>query len=129
MQASTRPGKAKFRVLYLGSDLELISTLKEQQEETGYQLVSCSDVESATLFLESEIPYQLLLIDFDWRGGEGLQVAQVARSLRHRKRMPVILVAAKRLTSRQKALARKAGIGEYTRKDAVGEIVGRLIES
>lgn len=103
MEASAGFTKATFRVLYLGSDSELIGSLKEQQTAEDFQLVTGADAGGATLFLESQIPYRLLLIDFEWRGGDGLQLAQLAASLRHRKRMSIILIAAKRLTSRQEA--------------------------
>jgi DNA-binding response OmpR family regulator len=67
-------------------------------------------------FSKSEIPYHLLLLDLEWRGKEGLKLARLARSLRHRKRMPIVLVAATELSSRLKALARKAGVNEWVTK-------------
>jgi DNA-binding response OmpR family regulator len=117
MQAPLRPRSAESnsRVLYLGSDLELVAALRKMLTEPDYQLVTCSDLESAILFLKSGIPYHLLLIDIEWRGREGLKVARLAHSLRHRKRMPIILVA-KKLSSHVKGLARKAGVNECVMK-------------
>lgn len=118
MQAPLRPRSAESntRVLYLGSDLELVAALRKVLTEPDYQLVTCSDLESAVLFLKSEIPYHLLLVDIEWRGREGLKVARLAHSLRHRKRMPIILAAAKKLSSHVKGLARKAGVNKCVTK-------------
>src|SRR6266404_8003942 len=96
--------ESKFRVLYLGSDLQMLAALRGVLTEPDYRLVACSDRESCILFIKSEIPYDLLLIDLEWRGMEGLELSQLARSLRHRKRMPIILVATTKLSSRLKAL-------------------------
>ena len=81
-----RKPEPKFRFLYLGSDLDFMTALKTALTEADYQLVSCGHGEHATMFLKSEIPYDLLLIDFEWKGTEGLKPAQFAQSLRHRKR-------------------------------------------
>jgi DNA-binding response OmpR family regulator len=95
MSAPTRPRstESRFRVLYLGEDLELMAALRKVLTKPDYQLVACSDHESAILFLKSEIPYNLLVIDLEWPGAEGLKLARLAHSQGHRKRMPIILVA------------------------------------
>jgi len=116
--------------LYLGADLELIAAVRHLFTGPDYRLVTCSDRESAVLFLKSEIQYDLMLIDFDWRGMEGLKLTRLARSLGHREQMPIILVAAKRLSSGRKALARKSGVKECVTKtpemEAVGDAILRL---
>jgi DNA-binding response OmpR family regulator len=136
MLASTRPraresGDSKFRLLYVGNDLELTAALRKMLPETDFRLVTCADGESAIMFLKSDIPYQLLLIDFEWRGKEGLKLARVARSLRHRKRMPVVLVSVTELSQRLKVLARKANVKECVTKSpdmrSVIEAIRRMI--
>src|SRR6185295_8598879 len=129
--ASPRTPESKHRLLYLGADLELIAAVRRVFTEPDYRLVTCSDRESAVLFLKSEIQYDLMLIDFDWRGMEVLKLTRLARSLGHRKQMPIILVAAKRLSSDRKALARKTGVKECVTKtgdmEAVCDAILRLI--
>jgi CheY-like chemotaxis protein len=125
-----RPGKSKFRVLYLGSDLALMAAVRQILTQPDYQVVTCSDRESAVLFLKSKIPYDLLLIDLEWRGKDGLKLARLAHSLRHRKRMPKILVSSSNaLSSDLKALARNAGVNEWVRKSpgSIIEAIRRLI--
>ena len=114
MPASTPPRsgestQSKFRLLYLGADLELIAALRRALTEPAYRLVSCSDRESAIMFLQSEIPYDLLLIDLDWPGAKDLKLAWLTHSLRHRKRMPIVLTSATPLDDHLKTLASKAG--------------------
>jgi DNA-binding response OmpR family regulator len=118
--------------LYLGADLELIAGLRQVLTEPDYRLVTCSDREGAALLLRSEIPYALLLIDFEWRGNEGLKLARLAHSLRHRKRMPIVLVAPTELSDELQVLARKAGVTDWVTKPDIGAVsktISRLLES
>ena len=117
-----------FRVLYVGNDLEFIARFREQVSERDYHLVAGSDHGSITVFLKSDIRYDLLLIDHNWRGNEGLKLAGLSRSQRHRKRMPIVLLSAASLDAETKALARKAGVVECVLKTAdLNELVSRVI--
>lgn len=134
MPAATRPRstESRFRLLYLGTDLELIAGLRQLLTEPDYRLVTCSDREGATLLLKSDIPYALLLIDLEWRGNEGLKLARLAHSLRHRKRMPTLLVAPTELSDELQVSARKAGVTDWVTKPDIGAVsktISRLIES
>jgi response regulator RpfG family c-di-GMP phosphodiesterase len=130
--ALPRSTEARYRLLYLGSDLELVAALQRVLTKPDYRLVTCSDRESAILFLKSEIPYHLLLIDLEWRGREGLKLARLAHSMRHRKRIPIILLAAAESNNELQALARRAGVTEFVKKtpamDAVSETILQIIE-
>lgn len=122
--SSTEP---KFRLLYLGNDLKLIAALRQVLAEPVYQLVTCADRENAMLFLKSDIPYDVLLVDFEWRKKDGLEVARLARKLRHRKRMPILLAGAK-LNRQTREAAAKAGVRECVLKTQdVGEVIKRVI--
>ena len=108
--------EAKFRLLYFGADLKLIAAMQQVLTKPEYQLVTSSNYEDIVLFLKSRIPYQLLLIDFDWQETEGLKLARRARSIRHRKRMPIVLVAAKEPSSDTTMMARQAAVTEWIAK-------------
>jgi len=93
-----------------------------------YLLVTCADRESAMLFLESDIPYEVLLIDLEWRGKNGLEVARLARKLRHRKRMPIVLLVGAKLNRRRQTVAAEAGVTTWMLKtEEIGEAIKRVI--
>jgi DNA-binding response OmpR family regulator len=104
--------------LYLGDDLKFIAAFREAVSESEYRLVACADYGSAELFLKSDIPYDLMLIDHDWRGNEGLKLARLAHSRRHRKRMPIALLSSAKLNRETEALAQQAGVVECALKTA-----------
>ncbi len=119
-----RAVEAKFRLLYVGTDLELAAAVRQVLTEPDYHLVTCGDRGSAVLFLKSGIPYELLLIDLEWRGSEGVKIAELARSLPHRKRMPIILLAATKSTTHPETLVHLAQTKKVS-KAGVVEIVTR----
>lgn len=121
--------KSHYRPLYVGSDLELIAAVRKVLPEMDYQLVSCGDRGSAVLFLESDIPYHLLLIDYEWRGSEGLKLTQLAQSLAHRKQMPIIVVAATEWTRAMHRAAHKAGVKQIVMKSPDMTAVSDAIRS
>lgn len=117
-----------FRVLYLGDDLKFIARFREEVSESVYHLITCPDYGSAVLFLRSDIHYDLMLIDHDWRGNEGLKLARLSRSQRHRKRMPIVLLSAVSLDAETVGSAKKAGVVECALKTAdLNELVSRVI--
>ena len=123
-----RSTQSKYRVLYLGDDLQFIARFRETVDESVYRLVGCADHGSAELFLKSDIPYDLMLIDHDWRGTEGLKLAQLAHAQRHRKKMPIMLLSAAKLDQETEALAQKAGIAECALKSSdMGALLSQVI--
>jgi len=110
--------------------MKLVAALRKVLTEPDYQLVTCSDRGSAILFLKNDIRYDLLLIDFEWRGNDALEFAQLAHS--HRKRMPIILVAATELSSGLKKSARQAGVSKCMTKkpdvDDLSQAIRQLIK-
>ena len=118
----------KFRLLYLGNDLNFIAALRQVLAEPAYQLVTCADRESAVLFLKSDIPYEVLLVDFEWRGKNGLEVARLAQKLQHRKRMPIVLLVGAKLNRRRQTVAAEAGVTTWILKtEEIGEAIKRVM--
>jgi CheY-like chemotaxis protein len=125
--------ESKFRFLYLGNDLKLIAAVRKVLSEPEYRLVACGDRGGAELFLKSDIHYDALLIDFEWRGKEGLNLAELARSLGHRKRIPILVVAAAPLTGELQKEVRKTGVKKIMTKRpdvaAVTDAIRQLVET
>ena len=119
---------SKFRILYAGNDLEFIAKFREQLSERTYNLVTGADRGLVALFLKSKLRYNLMLIDHDWRGNEGLELVRLAHSLRHRQRMPIVLLSTASLDKETKAVAEKEGVVECALKSAdLSELVSRVI--
>lgn len=133
MPAPARPRslETKFRILYLGSDLELVKALRKVLTKPDYRLVTCADRETAILFLESTIPYELFLVDLKWRDGEGLKLARLAHSKGYRKQMPIALLAATVMSDELKRQSRRAGVSDWITKTpdmgGVIEAIRRLL--
>ena len=126
--AGSQTTQSKFLLLYFGADLKLIAAVQQVLTKPDYQLVTSSNYDDAVLFLRSRIPYDLLLIDFEWRRQEGLKLARRGRSIRHRKRMPIVLVAAREPGSDARMLARKAGVAEWILKtEDIGEVIAQIV--
>jgi DNA-binding response OmpR family regulator len=120
--ARSRSTESRFRILYLGSDLELVKALRGVLAKRDYRLVTCADSETALLFLKSTIPYELLLVDLDWRDGEGLKLARLAHSKRHRKQMPIALLAASELSDEIRTRSCRAGVTDWITTQEMAEV-------
>lgn len=125
-----------FRVLYVGCDAESLVALRQSLGREQFQVVGCSERGGAILFLKSQIPYHLFLFDVEWLGVEGLKLARLARSVRHRKQTPAILVAATKSAGEMQGFARKVGVPKCVEcvvktRDMAGvtEVIKRLLES
>ena len=126
--AGAGASETKFRVLYFGADLKLIAALQQVLTKPSYQLITSSNYDDAVLFLKSRIPYDLLLIDLEWREADDLKLARRARAIRHRKRMPIVLLAAAEPSSDTKMLARKAGVSEWFLKtENIGDVIAETV--
>jgi DNA-binding response OmpR family regulator len=112
----SRSTESRFRILYLGSDLELVKVLRGVLAKPDYRLVTCADRETALLFLKSTIPYELLLVDLEWQDGEGLKLARLAHSKPYRKQMPIALLAATELSDEIRTRSRRAGVTDWIAK-------------
>lgn len=124
--------ESKFRILYVGSDQELLVALKKVLRKPEYHIVSCADRGSAILFLKGDPRYDLLLFDLELHGSTGLKLARLAQSLPHRRRTPKIIATSNKVTSSLEKLASKAGASECLTKAGdvagVSQTIMRLLE-
>jgi response regulator RpfG family c-di-GMP phosphodiesterase len=107
--------EATFRVLYVGGDAESLVALRHALGTEEFQVVGCSERSGAVMFLKSEIQYDVLMFYVEWQGNEGLKLARLAHSLRHRKQTPMILVAATDTAAEVATFARKVGAKELVK--------------
>jgi CheY-like chemotaxis protein len=110
----------RFRILYVGNDLDLIAALRGFLTKPDHRVVSCMDCGSAACFLKGDPRYDLLVFDLELGTTRILELIPLVRSLSHREHLPIIVLTEGE-RDKPERLARNAGADEVlTRKDWVG---------
>src|SRR5258708_26465054 len=114
-EPSNRYSEAERRLLYVGSDLGLLKSLRTTFGEPKYHIVSCPDRLSAEMFIRSQIQYQLFIFDHEMRDRAAFDLAGLLRSLDHRQNLPAIVVGAE-VESALREFTRASGGNDYVGK-------------
>ncbi len=120
--------RARFRLLYVGGDIQFLRGLRGVLTKPDYHIVSCPHVDSAILFLQGNPRYDLLMFELELRG---LELTKLARSLAHRKHLPIVMLTANRIVDRFRKLSRNARVDEWVSKQdfaTVPQILISLLE-
>jgi CheY-like chemotaxis protein len=83
---------ARFRILYVGNDLDLIAALRTFLTKPDHKIVTCMDCSSAVFFLKGDPRYELLVFDLGLGSRRVLKLIPLARSLSHRRHLPIIVL-------------------------------------
>ena len=98
-------GNIRVTVLHV-EDHDIVARMaKELLESEGWEVETCSDGDAALEKICGPTRYDLLLLDYDLPGLNGLELVSRARKLVHRARTPIIVLSATPVG----AAARKAG--------------------
>ncbi len=99
----------------------VLQSLKDTLElEEGWRVDACADGMTALSRIESDEHYDVLLIDNELPGVDGLTLIRRARDLPHRQHIPIAMLSASGI----EADARRAGADEFLRKpEAITTIV------
>ena len=96
-------------------------------ESEGWEVETCSDGDAALEKICGHTRYDLLLLDYDLPGVNGLELVSRARNLVHRARTPIVLLSATPVG----LAARKAGADVFLQKPqdvtALVETINRLL--
>jgi CheY-like chemotaxis protein len=102
--------------------------VKETLESQGWQVEMCGDGNVALEKISGDDAFDLLLVDYDLPGVNGLEIIRRARELDHRCDTPMIVLAA----SPVEAAAREAGADVFLRKPqdvtSLVETINRFLE-
>jgi CheY-like chemotaxis protein len=116
------------KILHVEDNEMVAAMVKEMLEDQGWQIETCADGNAALEKISGEDEYDLLLVDYDLPGANGLEIINRARELDHRCDTPMVVLAA----SPAEAAAREAGADIFLRKpqdvSALVETVSRLLE-
>jgi len=100
---------------------------KEMLETEGWNVETCSDGDDALEKICGPSRYDLLLLDYDLPGVNGLELVSRARTLVHRARTPIIVLSATPVG----LAARDAGADVFLQKPqdvtALVETINRLL--
>jgi CheY-like chemotaxis protein len=94
-------------------------TVRETLEELGCTVELCADGAEAMRKIESKARYHLLILDNGLPGKDGLELAQRARQLPHRRSTPIVMLSAGDIDED----ASHAGVDAFLRKP---QDIGRL---
>ena len=114
-------------ILHVEDDETVASVAREILEAQGWRVETCVDGSAALEKISAEVEYDLLLVDYDLPGVNGLQLITHARELDHRCATPMVVLAANPI----EAEAREAGADVFLRKpQGIGmltETINRLL--
>lgn len=100
------------RILHIEDDKTIATVAREMLEEQGWQVQTCDDGNAAIEHISGGVHYDLLLVDYDLPGINGLDLVKRARTLAHRSRIPIAVLSATPV----EAEAREAGANIFLRK-------------
>jgi CheY-like chemotaxis protein len=123
-------GKTRtIRILHVEDNQTVAGVIKETLESEGWQVEACTDGTEALEQITGDAHYDLLLLDYDLPGLNGIELLQQARALAHRRGIPVIVLSG---TAVEEAVMR-AGADAFLRKpediSSVVEAIAQLLSS
>lgn len=81
-------------ILYAEDNPVLMLNVTEMLEEEGWRVDACPDGATALKKIESRREYDLLLLDYDLPGVNGIELVRLARTFVHRRQTPIIVISA-----------------------------------
>ena len=109
-------------ILHIEDDEIVAAVARELLEAQGWKVETCADGNAALKKISSDDEYDLLLVDYDLPGVNGLKLINHARELDHRCDTPMVVLAANPV----EAEAREAGADVFLRKP---QDIGLLAET
>ena len=120
-------GNCRVTVLHVEDHDVVARMAKEMLETEGWDVETCADGNTALEKICGQTPYDLLLLDYDLPGVNGLELVSRARALVHRARTPIVVLSATPIG----LAARKAGADVFLQKPqdvtSLVETINRLL--
>jgi CheY-like chemotaxis protein/Tfp pilus assembly protein PilF len=115
------------RILHAEDDALVASAVKETLRDEGWRVSTYTDGAAALAEIESDVHYDLMIIDNQLPNVGGLELLTRARQLAHRQQTPIIMLSA----TDEWREARRAGATAFLRKPedmhALTETIARLL--
>jgi CheY-like chemotaxis protein/Tfp pilus assembly protein PilF len=115
------------RILHVEDDTLVANVVKETLRDEGWRVSTYTDGTAALAEIEGETHYDLMIVDKQLPGVDGLELLTRARQLEHRQQVPIIMLSA----TDDWREARRAGATAFLRKPedmhALTETIARLL--
>jgi CheY-like chemotaxis protein len=114
-------------VLHVEDEPAVADPVQATLEDEGWRVETCGDGLSALERLSSGARYDVLIVDNQLPGIDGMELIRRTRALAHRQQMPIIMLSA----GDAETQAKRAGANEFLRKPddmpLLAEIIARLL--
>jgi CheY-like chemotaxis protein len=127
LNQATSKTTRQITILHVEDDPTIAGLIQEISEHEGWELEHCADGTIALKELASDTDYDVLLVDYELPGVNGLELIRDARSMVHRQDLRIIMLSGRL----NEAEAREAGVDTFLRKPqdigSIAETVNRLV--
>ena len=121
------PDTRAVSILHVEDDAHVADAVRTTLEDEGWSVETCADGAAALERLESGARYDVLVIDNQLPGLDGVELIRRTRALAHRQQTPIIMLSGDEVEME----ARRAGANTFLRKpggmSAIAETVARLL--
>lgn len=121
-----RPNTAPLTVLHVEDNPMVAKIVREMLEAASYRVELCMDGKAALAKLTGDDHYDVLVIDNDLPGLNGLELVRTTRRMTHRRRIPIIMLSGEDIETQ----AWSAGTDEILRKpegiERIASTIGRV---
>ena len=129
-ETQARPNESgEVTILHVGDNRVVAEAVRGALRGEGWKVAVCSDGFAALKMIESNVRYDLLLIDNDLPGLSGLELVREARRLPHRERTPVVMLTSGGYMKE----AHRAGVDAFLRKPedipSLARLAARLLDA
>jgi CheY-like chemotaxis protein len=100
------------RILHVEDNLTLAGLVREIAEHESWEIEHFLNGDEALEHLVSHAQFDLLLVDFQLPGLNGVELVEQVRTMLHRRYMPIVMMSG----TLSEAAARKAGANAFLRK-------------
>jgi CheY-like chemotaxis protein len=112
-------------ILYVEDNPLVAAAIRDVLEFEGWRVTWFADGIAALREIQSATPYDLLLLDHELPGIDGVQLIRHARTLTHREHTPMILMSAAELGG----AAKRAGANLFLQKpEGVPLLVSTIVQ-
>jgi CheY-like chemotaxis protein/Flp pilus assembly protein TadD len=89
-----RVRRRAIRILHVEDHATVADAVRDALEALGWKVKTRADGAEAMKILEADEPFHVLIFDYDLPGHNGIELTRHARTLRHRRRTPIIIFTA-----------------------------------